>query len=145
MGKRGGNYLKVVKKMIAVLLTIVLLFIGYVIINVHFWTITDAGRLPPKTAVILHAVNNNIITSRMKPPNFLVQPKPATITREDILIDVSDGGQINARVYYPKKEGPHPIIMFYHGGAFMVGYGDLDTHDNIIRAIAARTNRSLLE
>lgn len=131
--------MKIFKRAFSLLAAILLIFISYVIIAVHYWSSTDEGRLPPKTAVILHAVNNNIITSDMKPPNFLTQPRPATIAREDIMIPVTDGSDVRGRVYYPKNKGPHPMILYYHGGAFLEGYGNIETHDNIIRALAART------
>ncbi|MCT8138172.1 alpha/beta hydrolase [Anaerobacillus sp. CMMVII] len=131
---------KVIKKIFVYLAAVFLIFISYVILSVHYWSTTDEGILPPKTAVILHAVNNNIITSDMKPPKFLIQPRPSTIAREDIMIPVAEGQEIAGRVYYPKSDGGHPVLMYYHGGAFLDGYGNIETHDNIIRAIAARTN-----
>lgn len=130
--------IKIVRRISALIIAFLLIFIGYVIVSVHYWSITEEGRLPPKTAVILYAINNNIITPDMKPPQFLTQPRPATIAREDFFISVYEG-QIPARVYYPKKGGPHPIILYYHGGAFLEGYGNIETHDNIIRALSART------
>lgn len=37
------------------------------------------------------------------------------------------GGPIPIRVYWPDSPGPHPVVMFFHGGGFALG--DLDTHD----------------
>ncbi|WNF38156.1 alpha/beta hydrolase [Bacillaceae bacterium IKA-2] len=129
----------IIKKIVAYTLAFLLLFSGYVILSVYYWSITDEGRLPPKTAVILHAVNNNIITSDMKTPKFLVKSSPSKIAREEITMPLSEDISIFGRVYYPKSEGPHPIILYYHGGAFLEGYGSIETHDNIIRALSART------
>lgn len=50
----------------------------------------------------------------------------------DISIPV-DGGTIGARVYTPEGAGPHPVVLFFHGGGWVIC--DLDTHDNIARAI----------
>jgi acetyl esterase len=50
----------------------------------------------------------------------------------DITIPV-DGADVGARVYTPEGTGPHPIVMFFHGGGWVVC--SLDTHDNIARAI----------
>lgn len=139
MKPKSKAIIKIIKKIVAYTLVFLLLFSGYVILSVHYWSITDEGRLPPKTAVILYAVNNNIITSDMKTPKFFVKSSPATIAREEITMPISEDISIFGRVYYPKSEGPHPIIVYYHGGAFLEGYGNIDTHDNIIRALSART------
>lgn len=42
-------------------------------------------------------------------------------------------GPLRARVYRPEGEGPFPTVAMYHGGGFVIG--DLDTHDNMARAI----------
>ena len=51
---------------------------------------------------------------------------------DDITIPV-DGAEIGARVYTPQGEGPHPVVMFFHGGGWVIC--SLDTHDNVARAI----------
>jgi len=40
---------------------------------------------------------------------------------------------LQARVYRPTGEGPFPTVALFHGGGFVIG--DLDTHDNLARAI----------
>ncbi len=45
------------------------------------------------------------------------------------------GGPIPIRVYWPDSVGPHPVVMFFHGGGFALG--DLDTHDVTAREHAA--------
>ena len=50
----------------------------------------------------------------------------------DISIPV-DGGTIAGRVYTPDGAGPHPIVVFFHGGGFVIG--DLESHDNVARTI----------
>ncbi|MGH3362005.1 MAG: alpha/beta hydrolase [Nocardioides sp.] len=40
-----------------------------------------------------------------------------------------------ARVYRPATDGPHPTVVFFHGGGFVVG--DLDTHDQTCRRLCA--------
>ncbi|WP_100372955.1 alpha/beta hydrolase [Bacillus sp. FJAT-45037] len=110
-----------------------------VVLSVQVWTYTEAGKVPPKTAVLLHAVHHNLVTPDMKPPKFFTQSGSPTFSREDISIPVSDGSEISARMYRPIVGENHPIILYYHGGAFMKGYGDINTHDNIVRSLAART------
>jgi acetyl esterase len=44
-------------------------------------------------------------------------------------------GGIPIRVYRPEGDGPHPVVVFYHGGGWVVG--DLETHDQTCRALSA--------
>jgi acetyl esterase/lipase len=43
-------------------------------------------------------------------------------------------GQIPVRVYTPSGSGPHPGLVFFHGGGFVLC--SLDTHDGICRSLA---------
>jgi acetyl esterase len=56
---------------------------------------------------------------------------PVAATK-DVLIPVF-GGAIGARVYTPEGLGPHPIVVFYHGGGWVIG--SLTSHDNVARNI----------
>jgi len=51
---------------------------------------------------------------------------------------VADGphGAIPVRLYRskPRAQGPQPVVMFFHGGGWVIG--DLETHDNLCRSIA---------
>ncbi|SER40979.1 alpha/beta hydrolase [Salipaludibacillus aurantiacus] len=112
-------------------------------VAVYLWQSTDEGRLPAKTAVVLHAINNNLVSLdiNIRPPRIVTGGGGggSPLLREDLYIPVQGDVQIPMRMYRPQGEGPFPIIMYYHGGAFLEGYGNIDTHDNIIRALAART------
>lgn len=44
-----------------------------------------------------------------------------------------DAGAIRVRVYTPFDDGPHPLVVFFHGSGFTVL--DLDTHDNFCRRL----------
>ncbi len=44
-------------------------------------------------------------------------------------------GDLRARVYRPEGEGPFPTVAFFHGGGFVIG--DIDSHDNVARALCA--------
>ena len=46
-----------------------------------------------------------------------------------------DGLSVPVRIYWPateQQENP-PIVVFYHGGGWLLGAGDLDTHDTVAR------------
>jgi acetyl esterase len=52
--------------------------------------------------------------------------------------DLSTDGGIPLRVYHPVADpSGSPIVVFYHGGGFVIG--DLDSHDPMARAIALKT------
>ncbi len=41
---------------------------------------------------------------------------------------------IPIRIYTPEGSGPFPILVYFHGGGWV--QGDLDTHENVCRALA---------
>ncbi|MEO6795106.1 MAG: alpha/beta hydrolase [Mycobacterium sp.] len=51
-------------------------------------------------------------------------------------------GDIAARHYRPVGGGAHPLLVFYHGGGFVVG--DLDTHDAVCRLTCRDGNIAVL-
>ena len=44
-------------------------------------------------------------------------------------------GDLPVRVYTPEGRGPCPLVVFFHGGGWVLG--DLDTHDPFCRALCA--------
>jgi len=53
----------------------------------------------------------------------------------DLELALGDGpAGLRARHYAPAElGGPHPLLVYYHGGGFT--YGDLDTHDGVCRLL----------
>lgn len=47
------------------------------------------------------------------------------------------GGEIAVRIYTPESAGPHPVVVYYHGGGFVLG--SLGTVDGPCRDIAANS------
>ena len=45
-------------------------------------------------------------------------------------------GEIPVRIYTPAGAGPFPLLVFFHGGGWVIG--DLDTHDNACRQLTNR-------
>jgi acetyl esterase len=65
---------------------------------------------------------------------FALTPPGEPVARvEDIRIPGA-AGEIPARVYAPEAEGSFPILVYFHGGGWVVG--DLETQDADCRAIA---------
>jgi acetyl esterase len=69
---------------------------------------------------------------------FVPMPEYAGVRVEDRTIFVADGAggrEIALRVYRPGTgEGPWPVVVFFHGGGFVVC--TLETHDPYCRALA---------
>lgn len=42
-------------------------------------------------------------------------------------------GEIPVRIYTPEGDGPFPLLVFFHGGGWVIG--DLDSHDDLCRAL----------
>jgi acetyl esterase len=47
-------------------------------------------------------------------------------------------GDIPVRIYHPKSTTPLPVIMYFHGGGWVIC--DLDTHDSVCRDLAFLVN-----
>lgn len=128
-------------KIVVICLSILTIVIVW---SMESWSRTAHGKLPSKTAVILHAVNNNLVplNSDIQPPRFLLSNEHApkrVLQEKDIIIEMKDGAGIPARIYRYEDATDVPVILYYHGGAFLEGYGNIDTHRNITRALAKRT------
>ena len=68
-------------------------------------------------------------------------PAPVGSVR-DLEIDGA-AGRLAARLYSPDEPGgPHPLIVFFHGGGFVVG--DLDTHDAPCRLLCRHAGAHIL-
>ncbi|AWY40196.1 alpha/beta hydrolase [Pseudomonas putida] len=58
----------------------------------------------------------------------------------DPMIEVRDlrvtgaAGELDARLYRPSEDNDLPLLVFFHGGGFVMG--NLDTHDNLCRSLA---------
>lgn len=61
----------------------------------------------------------------------------------DPMIEVRDlrvggaAGELDARLYRPLEHDNLPLLVFFHGGGFVMG--NLDTHDNLCRSLASQT------
>lgn len=63
-----------------------------------------------------------------------ISPMPeAGIATKDIAIPTA-GGALPARVYIPEGKGPFPVVLYFHGGGWVVA--DINTYDATPRALA---------
>lgn len=57
-------------------------------------------------------------------------PEPvARVTDETVPVE---GGEIAVRIYHPAGVGPHPVLLYFHGGGFV--FGDLAVIDRVCRS-----------
>jgi acetyl esterase/lipase len=61
----------------------------------------------------------------------------AQVTTKDIMIPSAEGG-LAARVYVPGGAGPFPVVVYYHGGGWVVA--DINVYDGAPRALSLGTN-----
>ncbi len=62
------------------------------------------------------------------------QPELAEV--KDIQVDGA-AGKIAARIYVPKGDGPKPVVVYYHGGGFVIATNDV--YDATPRSLAEQT------
>jgi acetyl esterase len=90
----------------------------------------DAAGLPPFEHM-------TVPQAREAAKGFIdLQGEPEQIAVEDRTIP-GPAGDIPVRVYTPTGDGPKPVIVYFHGGGWVIG--DLDVCDNPVRRIANRT------
>ena len=107
----------------------------------------EASEPDPEVQVLLEMMDQNDA-----PPTHALTPEGAreqfdelteqaptedVASMQDITIE-GPGGDLSLRLYRPEtdQEGSLPVLVFLHGGGFVIG--NLDTHDNICCALANR-------
>ncbi len=115
----------------------------------------DGQTLDPATQLLLALAEKR---GGMPPPGTLSLEKERALLRRQAILGAGlpdpvaevrnlqiDGaeGKIGARFYKtPEVGGPHPLLVFYHGGGFVLG--DLDSHDSVCRAICVHAGVDVL-
>ena len=66
-----------------------------------------------------------------------LQAQPISMPSEDRTIP-GPGGDIPIRIYYPPTERPSPVIVYFHGGGWVIG--DIAAVDEPVRRIAQKTS-----
>ena len=61
---------------------------------------------------------------------------PEVFSSEDVMVPTRYG-QVRVRHYRPSGEGQRPLIVYVHGGGWVIG--DVDTHDRITRTLCHLT------
>ena len=92
--------------------------------------LTANANLPPTNTLSPAQARYN---SRLRKP----MEGPHEIKAMDILVRGKDG-LLTARTYTPQGVGPFPVLIWFHGGGWVVG--DLDGTDGTARELAAYAN-----
>src|SRR5581483_1325793 len=60
--------------------------------------------------------------------------EPAPVAQVENRAIPGPAGEIPVRIYTPAGSGPFPVLVFFHGGGWVIC--DLDTHDGACRSLA---------
>jgi acetyl esterase len=89
----------------------------------------DIPKLNMLTVEQARAFHESIFTPAVEPePVGAVENRNVRGPTRDIPI----------RIYKPEGTGPFPVLVFFHGGGWVLG--NLDTHDSMARALSARSD-----
>jgi acetyl esterase len=125
----------------------------------NYWANTPHGRIKPifalafKLAPLLNpkAQGRALGAAVMNTPEQIARARSEFIkntaglskqvefdgTIENRSLPKGPGGPLPVRIYTPDLEGPHPLLVYFHGGGFVVG--DPDYTDAVTRILAMRT------
>jgi acetyl esterase len=98
--------------------------------------IASRANEPRFSALEPQAARASRANSRMK-----TWPGAAQTTAEDITVPMA-WGSCRARFYRPLGEMPAALVVFFHGGGFVVC--DINTHDGVARSIAGGAGIAVL-
>ena len=93
--------------------------------------IGDPAPLPPLTPEVLPLIRAGMAAAGQALPGVAL-PEVRDL----------DADGVPVRFYRPEGDGPLPLLVFLHGGGWMLG--DLDTHDAMHRHLAARSGCAVL-
>lgn len=89
----------------------------------------DIPKLNMLTVEQARAFHESLFTPAIEPEVV------GTVENRDVRGPTRD---IPIRIYKPEGDGPFPVLVFFHGGGWVLG--NLDTHDSMARALAARSD-----
>jgi acetyl esterase len=133
------------KKAMCILAAIIFLCVCAFGIAAVSWTRTPRGRLDLRAAMLLKYIEYTGHEA-FKPGQTIEDSRRAVNASRIMsakgmpvaeLRDTSfqgTGGEVKVRIYRPEKDGLLPVVVFYHGGGWVLG--DLDTYDTLCRAIS---------
>jgi len=76
-------------------------------------------------------LNGDIDEFRSQFAEMGLPSEPTAVGRTQDLSIPGPDGEIPVRVYTPKGHGPYPVLVYFHGGGWVIG--NIETHDGICR------------
>lgn len=106
----------------------------------------DPSRLHPQARAAMQVQQRVPLTLASVPEarRSMVQAVPAEVGPGPDLRSVVevDAGGVPARLYRDSQQVPAPVVLYAHGGGWVLG--DLDTHDGLCRHLAAASGWAVL-
>ncbi len=93
-----------------------------------------ALNLPPLSALTPDIVRQGIKMQRA----LLGEQEPEPVARVENRSIPGPAGDIAVRIYTPGEQDSYPVLVYFHGGGWVIC--DLDTHDGICRSLANLAN-----
>lgn len=130
-----------------IIVGVILLLIIILGIVVYSWGSTPHGRLDWRLGIILKISEwlkidlfeegRTIAEVRefARTSNEMFKAKPTELPEVKDIEIPGPAAAIRARVYMPEGDYPLPVIIYFHGGGWVIG--NLDSHDNVCRDLAA--------
>jgi len=110
------------------------------VIHPSIATMVDESRAFPEAHPSTQAYGERRNDYRAKALSILGEMEPVA-ERRDLVISLP-GRDLAARLYVPHGDEGRGLVMYLHGGSFVVG--DLDTHEGLCRRLAAHTKMRFL-
>lgn len=74
--------------------------------------------------------------------DFVHRPRMRSHVFEDCTVRADDGYEIHLRVFFPKNRSSDEVILFFHGGGWVIG--NVESYTNTCAVMADRTGRRVV-
>ncbi|WP_395607829.1 alpha/beta hydrolase fold domain-containing protein [Pseudomonas sp. B22129] len=100
-----------------------------------FLELAQMGRLTGKSQP-MHVLSVEQARREFEQTSAILDPSPpGSVEVTALTVTARDGHALPARLYRAPGTAPLPVIVYFHGGGYVVG--SLDSHDSICRRLAA--------
>jgi acetyl esterase len=115
--------------------------------------VIDGQRLDPALQLLISLrrkqLGNPLTTgtpyearARYRRDSLMVQGRPTSVGAvRDLSVDGAEG-PLRARQYAPKSGSDGSLLLYFHGGGFLLG--DLDTHDEVCRLLCRHAGQQVV-